>query len=160
MRTIANMSSVRERRLALQEFMAKPQTMDAICNSLYLNTKKQVHKDLVRAIVQITGYGKQHVKNSGLIEPRQLLSDGTRSTTFNQTFQALVDRFLIKLRAGPVFFPVLLPDYKGWDDSFWPEDRLQWRNTVEREEIRGAILLMFENIKNHGIVIDLTGAEV
>jgi hypothetical protein len=44
--------------------------------------------------------------------------------------------------------------------SFWPDDRLEWRSLVERDEIRGGILLMFEHIKNNGVTIDVTGAEV
>ncbi|KAE9367790.1 hypothetical protein N431DRAFT_494705 [Stipitochalara longipes BDJ] len=107
-----------ERKRALEAFMASPQTMDAICNSLHLNSGEQVHKDLLRAIIQVTGYGKEHVKPGGLIEPRKLLADGMRCTTFDQDFQAFVDHFLITLRAGIIFFPVLLPSYKGWDNSF------------------------------------------
>ena len=45
------MASARERKRALHDFMATPRSMDAICNSLHLNSGKQVHKDLIRAIV-------------------------------------------------------------------------------------------------------------
>jgi hypothetical protein len=112
------MASLKERKSALQEFMASPKTIDAICNSIHLNSGSQVHKDLLRAIVQITAYGKEHVKKCGLLEPRRVLSDGTHCTTFDKDFQALVDRFLIELRAGVIFFPVILPNYAGWSDSF------------------------------------------
>jgi hypothetical protein len=112
------MASLKERKSALREFMASPKTMDAICNSIHLNNGSQVHKDLLRAIVQITAYGKEHVKKCGLLEPRRVLSDGTHCTTFDKDFQALVDRFLIELRAGVIFFPVILPNYAGWTDSF------------------------------------------
>lgn len=155
------MAPLNERQRALEDFIATPQTMDAICNSLHLIYGKQVHKDIVRAIVQITGYGKQYVKDCGRIEPRKLLRDGTHSTTFNPNFEALVEHFLFKLKAGVVFFPIHLPHYHGWEDSFWDEDlRFQWNTSVEREDIRGGILLMFENIKNNGAAIDLTKAEV
>jgi hypothetical protein len=108
----------KQRKRALEAFMASPQTMDAICNSLHLNIGKQVHKDILRAIVQVTGYGKEHVKEGGLIEPRKLLADGTHYPTFSRDFEALVDHFLIKLKAGILFFPVILPRYEGWDESF------------------------------------------
>jgi hypothetical protein len=134
--------------------------MDAYCNLLHLNIGSQVHKDLVRAIVQVTGYGKQHVKADGLLEPRNLLVDGTLSAKFNDPFAEMVERFLENLKAGVVFFPVHLPDHAGWNTSFWPEDRLEWRSKVERDDIRGGILLMFEHIKKNGVTIDLTGAEV
>jgi len=149
-----------ERRRHLEEFTSKPQAMIAICNEIGVVIGEQVHKDIIRAIVQITGYGKQHVKAAGLIEPRELLPDGTLCTTFASDFQALVDHFLVELRAGVLFFPKLLPDYDGWKDSFW-EDRPQWKDGgIPRAEIRGNMLLMFEDIKNNGVSIDLTGAEV
>jgi hypothetical protein len=194
------MASVKERKRALQEFMASPKSMDAICNSLHLISGSQVHKDLLRAIVQITAYAKEYVKDCGLLEPRKVLSDSTLCTLFEPDFQALVDRFLVNLRAGVIFFPVILPNYDGWTDSFctyWERslfffwavslgsavtmsrstqnnpinqlltihylgtgDRLQWSSSLERDDIRVGILLMFENIKNNGIAIDLTGAEV
>jgi hypothetical protein len=149
-----------ERKRHLEEFISKPQSMTAICNEIGLVSGEQVHKDIVRAIVQTTGYGKQHVKNTGLIEPRELLPDGTLCSTFTSDFQALVDHFLVELRAGVLFFPKLLPNYTGWADSFW-SDRPQWKDDgIARIEIRSGILLMFENIKNNGVNIDLKGAEV
>ena len=108
----------KERKRALKAFVASPQSMDAICHSVHLHSGEQVHKDLLRAIIQVTGYGKEHVKAGGLIEPRKLLPDGTLSTTFTKEFQALVDRFLNRLKAGVLFFPVILPRYEGWDKSF------------------------------------------
>jgi hypothetical protein len=154
------MASAQERKHALQSFMSTPQSMDACCNLLHLKIGSQVHKDIVRAIVQITGYGKQHVKADGLLEPRRVLADGTLSTKFNEPFAKMVENFLEKLKAGVLFFPVHLPHHVGWDMSFWPDDRLEWRSLVERDEIRGGILLMFEHIKNNGVTIDVTGAEV
>ncbi len=149
-----------ERKRHLEEFTSKPQSMTAICKDIRLKSGEQVHKDIIRAIVQITGYGKQHVKAAGLIEPRKVLPDGTLCTTFASDFQALVDHFLVELRAGVIFFPKLLPDYEGWKDSFW-EDRPQWKEGgIPRAEIRGNMLLMFEDIKKNGVSIDLTGAEV
>jgi len=153
------MSLATDRKRALKSFMATPQSMDACCNLLHLNSGSQVHKDIIRAIVQVTGYGKQHVKPDGIVEPRAHLADGTRSSKFGAPFEAIVDHFLNDLKAGVLFFPVHLPDHHGWTTSFWPEDRLEWRSLVEREEIRGGIILMFENIKNNGVTIDLTGAE-
>jgi hypothetical protein len=147
-----------ERKRYLEEFTSKPQSMTDICNEIRLKSGKQVHKDIIRAIIQITGYGKQHVKDTGLIEPRVLLPDGT--LTFTSDFQALVDHFLVELRAGVLFFPKILPNYTGWVDSFWP-DRPQWKDDgIARIEIRGGMLLMFEDIKTNGVTIDLTGAEV
>lgn len=154
------MASADVRKRALQSFMSTPQSMDACCNLLHLNIGSQVHKDIVRAIVQITGYGKQHVKPDGLLEPRRVLADGTLSTKFNDPFKNMVGHFLEKLKAGVLFFPVHLPDHAGWDTSFWTDDRLEWRSLVERDDIRGGILLMFEHIKNNGVTIDLKGAEV
>jgi hypothetical protein len=152
-------TSITERQRALRKLMKTPQCMDACCNLLHLNSGSQVHKDIVRAIVQVTGYGK-HVKPDSLLESRALLVDGTRSTEFDVPFVAMVERFLLELKAGVLFFPVHFPDHAGWTTSFWPEDRLEWRSLIERDDIRGGILLMFENIKYNGIAMDLTGAEV
>jgi hypothetical protein len=150
-----------ERKRHIDEFTSKPQSMTAICNDIRLKSGGQVHKDIIRAIVQITGYGKQHVKVAGLIEPRERLPDGALCTTFASDFQALVDHFLVELRAGVLFFPKLLPDYDGWKNSFWTADRPQWKDGgIPRAEIRGSMLLMFEDIKNNGVNIDLMGAEV
>ena len=108
----------KERTRALKAFMTTPQSMDAICNALHLWKGEQVHKDLLRAIIQVTGYGKEHVKAGGLIEPRELLTDGTRSATFAKDFKEYVDHFLNQLKAGILFFPVILPRYEGWGKSF------------------------------------------
>jgi hypothetical protein len=161
--TITMPSQQDARKSALRAFMAIQQDMDNICDYLRLNSGSQVHKELIRAIIQVTGYGKKYPKNCGLIEPRNQFSDGTHSSVFTEPFQFIVDDFLDNLRAGVIFFPDNLPDYAGWDVSFWGElggDRLRWNSKPEKEEIRVCMLLMFENIKNNGSPVDLTGVEV
>jgi hypothetical protein len=45
--------------------------------------------------------------------------------------------------------------YKG------PKDRFQWKSTFEEQaDIRGGMMLMFENIRNNGLTIDVSTAEV
>jgi hypothetical protein len=153
-------TSITERQRALRKLMTTRRAWTPAATYFTSTAAVKFIKISSNDIVQVTGYGKQHVKPDGLPGSRALLADGTRRTELDVPFVAMVERFLLELKAGVLFFSVHFPDHAGWTTSFWPEDRLEWRSLIERDGIRGGIILMFENIKYNGIAMDLTGAEV
>ncbi|KAH7348741.1 hypothetical protein BKA65DRAFT_584601 [Rhexocercosporidium sp. MPI-PUGE-AT-0058] len=143
-----------------------PRAMGSCCALVRLVEGSMRHKALVRAILQVTGYRKLYVKKVGLIPPRV---DGE----FTPAFKHLVEHFLEKLRCGTIFFPEIVPDYEGWDTSWLNGERYKWVQGRPREDpteeggepipsdkerIREAVMLMFENLRDHENTLELDDA--
>ncbi len=132
-------------RLALlQSFQIADKTMDVCCTYLKVEVNSTAHLDLVRAIVQLTGYGKKHVTPDGLVQPRAGGLPG-----FTPRFRQVVEDFLVKHKGSIIFFPTILPGYTGWNSSFLDE-RLQWNKEEDRDAIREGLLHLIELIKKEG----------
>ncbi|PVH81241.1 hypothetical protein DL98DRAFT_571342 [Cadophora sp. DSE1049] len=145
--------------------MASPhaRAMGACCALVRMVEGSMRHKALVRAILQVTGYCRAHVKEAGTITPRA-------NGDFTPAFKAFVEHFLEKLGCGSIFFPEIVPDYEGWGDSWIHGERYKWvRGTPrgepiedggqpipsDKDRIREAVMLMFENLRDHGTNLDL-----
>ncbi|KAK0118708.1 Protein Jade-1 [Cadophora gregata] len=137
--------------------------MGACCALVRLVEGSMRHKALVRAILQVTGYRRAHIKQAGMILPRA-------NGDFTSEFKALVEHFLEKLGCGSIFFPEIVPDYEGWADSWTHGDRYTWvrgkpqgepteygglPTPSDKDRIREAVMLMFENLRDHGTALDL-----
>lgn len=141
------MKVAKERSDHLNEFIKTPRTMEECCENLRILIGSEVHKVLLRTIIQYTGYGKLHVNQRGQLSPRVLRADGTKTTQFAPPFTDMVDEFLDDRKGGTILFPSNLPGDPGWKDSFW-DLRLTWEDN--KEDIRKLIMLLFENIKDNG----------
>ncbi|KAH9209519.1 hypothetical protein DL95DRAFT_466678 [Leptodontidium sp. 2 PMI_412] len=121
------------------------------------------HKALVRAILQVTGYRKSHIKHAGNVLPRV-------NGEFTRAFKQIVEHFLEKLGCGSMFFPEIVPDYEGWDISWLAGERYKWVHgrprgepteqgegptPSDKDRIREAVMLMFENLRDHDNTLDL-----
>jgi len=80
--------------------------MSRCCLHLQLHQDSQVHKDIVLAVMQLTGYHRAHANPIGRIHPRILSADGTLSEHFKPEFiTKVVDKFLEGKLGGTIFFP-------------------------------------------------------
>ncbi|KAF8848618.1 hypothetical protein BDZ45DRAFT_698242 [Acephala macrosclerotiorum] len=147
------------RQAARVELVKVPKSMDDCAFNLRIVARSQLHKDLVLAIVQYTGYTKTFPNANGQIPARSSFND----VGFTVQFRAIVDTFLTL--AGAKFFPPSIPEDAGWqpvEENFidFPIDgmpRLVWapENLEEKEDIRANMLLLFETIRDNGLALGL-----
>lgn len=95
------------RQAARVELVKVPKSMDDCAFNLRIVAGSQLHKDLVLAIVQYTGYTKTFPNANGQIPARSSVND----VGFTMQFQAIVDTFLALV--GAKFFPPLIPKDAG-----------------------------------------------
>ncbi|CZR67250.1 uncharacterized protein PAC_17149 [Phialocephala subalpina] len=146
------------RRAARIELVKVPKSMDDCTFNLQVVPKSQLHRDLVLAIVQFTGYTKTFPNTNGQIAPRAV-----NGVEFTIQFLAIVDTFLTL--AGAKFFPPLIPEDAGWqpvEENFMDFEgmpRLVWapENFEEKEDIKVNMQLLFETIRNNGLVLGSSG---
>ncbi len=100
------------------------------------------------------------MKRPGLVQPRDTKGNFTRE------FEAVIEYFLERRKGGVVFFPVHIPDYEGWDESYL-SGRLTYNSKSRTKEamddparIREGLQLLFENLKDHSTNLDLADTEV
>ncbi|KAG4442503.1 hypothetical protein IFR05_002003 [Cadophora sp. M221] len=140
-----------------------PRAMGACCALVRLVEGSMRHKALVRAILQVTGYRKSYVKHPGRIVLRD-------NGEFTRAFKHFIEHFLEKLGCGSMFFPEIVPDYEGWDISWLAGERYKWVHgrprgepteegkeptPSDKDRIREAVMLMFENLQDHENTLDL-----
>ncbi|KAI9055696.1 hypothetical protein LZ554_000639 [Drepanopeziza brunnea f. sp. 'monogermtubi'] len=130
------------------------------CAILRIKEESALHKALVRAILQVTGYGKKFVQEAGMVEPRGA------DNNFTPEFKAIVSNFLETKKGGVVFFPIVIPNYLGWAESYGPGDRLVWKSGSRRDlppdkiQIEQGKQLLFEDVKNGPTALKVDEAEV
>lgn len=110
--------------------------------------------------IQVTGYGKLYVKGPGLVQPRDTKGN------FTHDFEAVIEHFLEKRRGGVVFFPLHIPDYEGWGESYLSgrliyNSKSRIKGVIDDPiKIREGLELLFENLKDHPTNLNLEDTEV
>jgi len=130
----------------LEVNLKTPQEMSRCCFHLQLHQDSQVHKDIVLAVMQLTGYHRAHANPIGRIQPRLIKVDRTLSENFSPQFITKVaNKFLKEQLGGTTFFPRYLSGKVSWDTNFHDsEDRLKW---LERKDSHDAIRVLRQRMR-------------
>lgn len=80
---------------------------------LHIVENTQLHKDLIQAIRQFTGYTKSKPNARGLIPSRDIGADGNPLDVLSDAFVLMVETFLVERKGGITFFPQLVGHNTG-----------------------------------------------
>jgi len=144
------------------DFCSSPKDMDSICCFLNIYPNSPVHKSILKAIVQTSGYGESNVNDGYQIETRVQTLDHKIPPKLCEEFKKLVHNFLVERKGGVTFFPDIMPRYEGWEESYF-QDRLEWLRRAHQNKIRRGMEMLFECVNlNAGQLklFDLTNCEV
>ncbi|KUJ07088.1 uncharacterized protein LY89DRAFT_367763 [Mollisia scopiformis] len=137
------------------ELAKRPISMGDCMFNLGIVENSQLHKDVVQAIRQFTGYTKTYLNARGRIAPRDVRPDGRPSLVFSSAFIEVVNTFLEACKGGTIFFPPILPHDAGWENSLVVIDgqstRLIWSELEDEQTIRVNMALLFECLKSNGL---------
>ncbi len=155
-------SSARHDLVDPDNFCSSPKDMDSICCFLNVYPNSPVHKAVLKAIVQTSGYGESNVNDGYQIDTRTRTLDSKASPNLREEFKRLVDNFLVDRKGGFTFFPDIMPQYEGWEESYFP-DRLEWLRRAHQNTIRRGMEMLFECVNLNPEQLkgfDLTDCEV
>ena len=125
----------------IEDFIKHPQPMEKCCKLLRILYSNQVHREIIYAVSHLTALHKSKGQANDFNALR--VRRESDPETFTPKFNGLIDEFLVKCKGGILFFPLLIPDRKGYSSSF-AEDRLIWMSAKDQPLIRNGMALLVE----------------